>query len=411
MQAQGTRRSYGTGSIFKERGSWYGQWRVGGKLVKRKLGAIRQPGSGEGLTKKQAETVLRRKIEEVTVSAVARRRTIEEAGTTYIDHLELLGRKASTITDYRIILKRHLVAHFRTRPVDRITSDHVAALVRAKLRDGLAHSTVNHIVNVLNGLYRHAIKRGWAHTNPVANVERPPAPHTNPDIRFLDMPEVDALIRAVPDDDLGPMERALYLAAATTGLRQGELVALRWADVDWLAGVIRVRRNYSRQEWGTPKSRRSSRAVPMPEQLARELERHFQRSAYQADTDLVFAHPHSGNPYDASKLRKRFKQALKRAKVREVRFHDLRHTYATRMAAVGTPMRVLQEYLGHRDSRTTAIYADYAPDPTQGATYTAAAFGRPSARSEHPALVPRQTVAGETSSASRADATGALRAR
>ena len=265
--------------------------------------------------------------------------------------------------------------HFRRKPIDRIGSEDVAALMRAKLREGLAHSTVHHILNVLGGTFKHSVKRGWAETNPVRGVERPPAPHVNPDIRFLDMNEVAKLIAAVPEDTVGGMERALYLTAALTGLRQGELVALRWADVDWLTGVVRVRRNYTRKEWGTPKSRRSSRAVPMPTQVAAELERHFQRSAHQADTDLVFCHPETGNAYDASKLRKRFKQALNTAGVREVRFHDLRHTYATRMAAAGTPIRTLQEYLGHRDSRTTSIYADYAPDPTQGAVFTARAFG------------------------------------
>jgi hypothetical protein len=105
MQAQGTpRRSYGTGSIIKRGGSWYGQWRVGGKLVKRKLGRIREPGSREGLTRKQAEAVLRRKMTEVAAPTPVRGKTIEEAGAAYIDHLELLGRKASTIEDYRIIL-------------------------------------------------------------------------------------------------------------------------------------------------------------------------------------------------------------------------------------------------------------------------------------------------------------------
>jgi integrase len=76
-----------------------------------------------------------------------------------------------------------------------------------------------------------------------------------------------------------------------TGLRQGELVALRWLDIDWGAGVVRVRRNYTRRTWGTPKSRRSNRAVPLADRVAGELERHFQRSAYQADDALVFCHP------------------------------------------------------------------------------------------------------------------------
>jgi len=160
-----------------------------------------------------------------------------------------------------------------------------------------------------------------------------------------------------------------------TGLRQGELVALRWRDVDWTARLIRVRRSYSRGQWTTPKSRRSSRAVPMADRVARELEWHFARSAYTDDDDLVFCHPHTGTPYDASKSRVRFKDALKRAELRELRFHDLRHTYGTLMAAAGTPLRTLQGWMGHRDYKTTEIYADFAPDPSQGAMWAERAFG------------------------------------
>ena len=90
---------------------------------------------------------------------------------------------------------------------------------------------------------------------------------------------------------------------------------------------------------------------------------------------LVFCHPQTGGPYDASKSRVRFKAALKRASLRELRFHDLRHTYGTLMAAVGTPLRTLQGWMGHRDYKTTEIYADFAPDPTQGAKWAERAFG------------------------------------
>lgn len=146
-----------------------------------------------------------------------------------------------------------------------------------------------------------------------------------------------------------------------SGLRQGELLALRWLDVDWQAGRLRVRRNYTRQRFGTPKSKRSSRSVPMTDRVAGELERHFQRSAHQADEDLVFCHPQTGNPLDASRLRKRFGEALARAGLRRIRFHDLRHTFGTHCAGAGVPLRTLQEWMGHRDAKTTQIYADYAP--------------------------------------------------
>jgi integrase len=95
--------------------------------------------------------------------------------------------------------------------------------------------------------------------------------------------------------------------------------------------------------------------------VATELELLSQDSRWKGHDDLVFAHPETGKPIDRSKLLKRFKAALGRADVRAVRFHDLRHTFGTRMAAQGMPMRVLQELMGHRDFKTTLIYADYAP--------------------------------------------------
>ena len=123
----------------------------------------------------------------------------------------------------------------------------------------------------------------------------------------------------------------------------------------------------------SPKSRKG-RAVPMGDRLAGELELHFQSSIWQADDDLVFPHPATGNVYDPSKLYKRFKAALRRAGVREVAFHDLRHTFATTLASKGAPMRALQAWMGHSDLRTTLVYADYAADPAEGAAWVDRAF-------------------------------------
>lgn len=95
--------------------------------------------------------------------------------------------------------------------------------------------------------------------------------------------------------------------------------------------------------------------------VAAELERLNQHSRFTGDDDLVFAHPDLGTVLDASKVRKRFKDALVTAEVRPIRFHDLRHTFGTQAAAAGVPLRTLQEWLGHRDYKTTLIYADYAP--------------------------------------------------
>lgn len=383
------RRSYGSGSLFVRRDSrgretWYGKWHSpGGRRIKRKLGPKRPPGSREGLTQAQAERKLQRLMESER-PAVHSRLMIASAGERYLTHLEhILERKPTTVADYRYMLKSHMEPFFGDVPLEKIDAERVAAyLVEKKKRGkkvkggsgsrgaktkGLATKTLtNHLV-FLHSLFGFALKRGWVPSNPVANVDRPRAAGGDPDIRYLELVEVEALLRNVGDDEYGQTEHALYLTAAMTGLRQGELLALRWLDVDWQAGRLRVRRTYTRHEFGTPKSKRSSRSVPMTDRVAGELERHFKRSAYQADSDLVFCHPETGNPLDPAKIRRRFAKTLERAGLRKVRFHDLRHTFGTHCAGAGVPLRTLQEWMGHKDAKTTQVYADYAPSAHEGA--------------------------------------------
>jgi integrase len=381
------RRSYGSGSLFVRadangKESWYGRWYTAGRQLQRRIGDKRRPGTREGLTRSQAERELARRVE-LERPAVRSGLTIESAAERYLDHLELvLERKPTTIGDYRSMLRRHVVPFFGGRALERIDSDQISGFLAAKKKEGLATKTVINQLVFLHGLFAFALKRGWVVANPVASVDRPQAAGADPDIHYLDLAELESLLGAVPDDDFGATERALYLTAAMSGLRQGELVALRWTDVDWRASRIRVRRNYTRQRFGTPKSRRSSRSVPMIERVARELGRHHRSSAFQSDEDLVFAHPHTGHPLDASKLRKRFKEALERAELRPIRFHDLRHTFGTHCASAGVPLRTLQEWLGHRDFKTTLVYADYAPSPHEADLLERAFQGRGAWRRE-----------------------------
>jgi integrase len=342
----------------------------------RKLGPKRERGSRFGLTKVQAEAELRRRIDEARLSPPAAERvTVGEAGKRYLTHLETLGRRRSTLSDYESALRVHLVPFFSDRALDAIDPLLVEQFIAAKLAEGKAPKSVVNWLGLLGSIFRFGERRGWTRANPVAAVERPRRTEGDPEIRFLDHEELEALIRAVPKDQLGGMERVLYRAAAMTGMRRGELLALRWMDVSWSQRVIRVRRSFTRGQFGAPKSRRSTRTVPLGDVLAQDLERHFQSSGFTEDTDLVFPHTSIGGPYDPAKLRRRFHAAARRAGLRPVRFHDLRHTFGTHMASVGAPLRAIQEWMGHSDFRTTLIYADYAPDSTQGGLYVGRAFG------------------------------------
>ncbi|MDX6706149.1 MAG: integrase [Solirubrobacteraceae bacterium] len=137
-----------------------------------------------------------------------------------------------------------------------------------------------------------------------------------------------------------------------TGLRKGELVALRWRDVDWPAGRIRVRQNYVRGAFGTPKSKRSTRSVPMVDEVAGVLERLFQSTAWQGDDDLVFAHPATGGVLPKANVTRRMRAALKSAGLNpDHRFHDLRHTFGTTMAAGDVPLGPCRNGSGIATSR------------------------------------------------------------
>jgi integrase len=383
MQGKRNRRARGTGSIIIRNDTYHGKWWVGDRQVMRKLGRVRQPATRDGITRTEAEKRLRELISNTTYVSPDERLSFAEVAGRYIDHLEhVMQRKPSTVRDYRGYVSKHLATYFGTKDVARISPDEVAAYLRVKTQQGLSSKTVSHHLVFAHGVFRFAVKRGFAPSNPVATVDRPRTSGANPDFRYLSGEQFEALLRAIPDDALGPTDYVMYLTAAMTGLRQGELVALRWRDVDWPGSRIRVRRNYTGGQWGTPKSRRSSRAVPMADRVAAEMERHFQLSAFQGDDDLVMPHPHTGNPYDASKIRERFNAAMHNAGLGNlvglrngITFHSLRHTYGTRMAAVGTPMRTLQEWMGHASVQTTEIYADYLPDEEKGRELTNRAFG------------------------------------
>ena len=385
------RRSYGTGSLYAKadgngRETWYGHWRANGRQVKRRIGLKRREGSSEGLTKTQAEAALRRLIVETqTVRPAGERLGVEEVARRYLVHAERRGRKPSTLANIESEVRVHLAPFFGGRSLQAIRAEDVLDLVAALEAKGLAPKTIRNIVGTLSALFNFALapQRGWATVNPCQGLELP-AVRATTEIRFLTFDEVDLLVSHARPGMFQEIDRALFLTAAMTGLRKGELVALRWRDVDWPAGRIRVRQNYVRGEFGTPKSKRSTRSVPMADEVAGVLERLFQSARWQHDDDLVFAHPATGGVLPKANVTRRMRAALEVAGLNSAhRFHDLRHTFGTRMAAGGVPLRTLQEWLGHRDLATTQIYADYAPSARE-AEMVAAAFARGSVGGSNP---------------------------
>ena len=151
---------------------------------------------------------------------------------------------------------------------------------------------------------------------------------------------------------------AIFLTAAFTGLRRGELIALHWRDVDFTGSLLRVRASYAAGALTAPKSGKV-RSVPLAPDVAKALAKLSQRSYFTGEDDLVFV-GEAGSYLDGSALRRRYKSALEKGQATQLRFHDLRHTFGTRMIAKADIRRV-QEWMGHADIQTTMRYLHYAP--------------------------------------------------
>ncbi len=219
-------------------------------------------------------------------------------------------------------------------------------------------------------ILKRARKVWGLQANAAAEVEKPALSRSG-DIQVFAPEEVWALVRAAASRQ----DAAIYTTAAFTGLRLGELLALRWREVDFTGAVIRVRASYAAGALTTPKSGKV-RAVPMAPDVAAALARLGRRVDWVGEDDLVFSGV-AGGYLDGSALRRRYKAALVAADLRPLRFHDLRHTFGTRMIAKADIRRV-QEWMGHADIQTTMRYLHYAPR-SEDAALVAEAFALPEA--------------------------------
>ncbi|HEV3284139.1 MAG TPA: site-specific integrase [Solirubrobacteraceae bacterium] len=359
-----------SGHVFRverKRGPvWYAKYRLpDGRQLQRKLGPAwterGRPPAGY-FTKRLAEDWLRDVFDQARRGTlpgmVATGATFADAAAEFLRYAEQdRALKPSTLRGYRSIVDAHLLPAFGERRLEDITTADVerwrAGLVSTTGRDRLANNSKNRILVLLHGVFARGCKVYGLPLNPVSGVERHPVRLAG-DIDVLSPEEVWALVRAAASDQDG----ALYLMAAFTGLRRGELLALRWRDVDFAASAIRVRASYAGGALTTPKSGKV-RSVPLAPEVAARLEKLSQRDWFTSEDDLVFP-GETGSFLDGSALRRRYMQALKGAGLRPLRFHDLRHTFGTRMIAKADIRRV-QEWMGHVDIQTTMRYLHYAP--------------------------------------------------
>ena len=374
-----------TGHVFRvqrKRGPvWYAKYRLpDGRQVQKRIGPAwtdrGRPPSGY-FTKRTAEAWLRSVLEEVRrgtlPGAVRTGATFADAAAEWLRYIEQdRRRKPSTVAGYRAIVRGQLLPAFGELPLESITTPMIEHWIGSM---GLSASSQIKALVLLHGIFKRA-KKVWAlPVNPAAEVEKPPLTRSG-DIDVFSPEEVWALVRAAASEQ----DAALFLTAAFTGLRRGELFALRWRDVDFAGSVIRVRSSYADGALTTPKSGKV-RSVPLAPDVAEALAKLGQRGDFTNDDDLVFVGQWGGY-LDGSALRRRYDTALKHAGLRKLRLHDLRHTFGTRMIGKADIRRV-QEWMGHADIQTTMRYLHYAPREGEAALVDEAfAVEQPSAVEE-----------------------------
>jgi len=217
----------------------------------------------------------------------------------------------------------------------------------------LSARSVNKLLVQLHAIFKRVQRLHRLPNNPAAGIDRQPLKRSG-DFDVLTPSEVEALVRAADADQDG----AIYTVAAFTGLRLGELRALRWADVDFGKRLVHVRRNYTSRTLGDPKSGKV-RSVPLIDQALAAFDGLSRREHFTGPDDLVFC-SEVGDYIDDSALRRRFYDALKTAGLKKMRFHDLRHTFGT-LAVQAFPLSDVKAFMGHADISTTMVYVHHVP--------------------------------------------------
>jgi integrase len=291
----------------------------------------------------------------------------------------------STWIRHRQYCELHIIPRIGRLKLTALTPQQVQELYANRLAAGLASTTVNHLHDTLHKALKRAMRLGLVARNVTELVD---VPRVGPsEMRPLSREETHRLIEAAACDRL----EALYVLAIATGMRQSELLGLRWPDFDFSAGVVRVRTQLKRtleKTWvfHEPKTRRSRRQVALAAPAIVALQRHQEQqqlervtlgAAYE-DNGLVFC-TQLGRPLIKGNVYRSFLRLLDKAALPRMRFHDLRHTCATLLLIARVNPKVVSEMLGHASvSITLDIYSHVIPDMQQDAAAIMAAVLEPS---------------------------------
>ncbi|MCX6083291.1 MAG: site-specific integrase [Chloroflexi bacterium] len=344
------KRGQNEGSIYKRKdGRWTAQVTIEGKHILKYFKTRRECRDWVDSTRNQIDNGLTLQGAQTTLA------------TYMADWLITVNTtvRPKTIFQYEQIFRQHIAPTLGNIKLKDLRPDQIQALYNAKLKSGVSARSVIMIHAVLHRALNHALKMGMIGRNPVDAVTRPKFKHK--EMNTFDENQVRSLLSVVQ----GTRSDALYYIAITTGMRQGELLGLKWSDIDWRNRSIHVQRQVQRTSKGglgfcEPKSEAGKRTIVLGrtvfDKLRAQIDILEKEKAEAGDKwqefDLIFPST-VGTPLDHRNVYRDYKEILNVAGLPDLRFHDLRHTAATLMFKQGVHPKVVQERLGHADITLT----------------------------------------------------------
>lgn len=283
--------------------------------------------------------------------------------------------KFSTSRVYETNLRGHIFPLLGARPLASVSRADCRTLIAACREKGLSPKSIENICRTVSTVLTQAVEDGLLAANPAFRLGRHirQGDHLKPEIHPFTRDEAASFLKAAREH--APREYPLFLTALRTGLRLGELLGLQWGDIDFAGRFIEVRRGLVAGRITTPKNGKSRR-VDVSAQLAETLrslrtERKEEklRRGWPELPEWVFCTPEDGGPLDGDNLRHRvFYKVIEQAEFRRVRFHDLRHTFASLLIQDNVSLAYIREQLGHSSIKLTVdTYGHLVPGANRDA--------------------------------------------
>jgi integrase len=269
--------------------------------------------------------------------------TFHEFATLWLESYAKLKTKPSTFRSYHDIIHKRLIPVMGDYLLTEITTAKLQRYVALRLAEVKPKTVINEIVPIKE-MFRHAVRWGYLRVNPAEYLERPRT--YRKEIEVLTLNEVAKFLQ------IDHYYRTAFLTCVLTGLRAGELWGLQWTDINWNLGQVFVKRALWTDQFQTPKSKYSIRKIDLLPQLINEL-KHWKTICPENEHNLVFPSVEGKMSIHENVIKRYFNPALKKAGVRRVSFHSLRHTNASIRIEAGQNIKYIQLQMGHASIQTT----------------------------------------------------------